>query len=96
LRSLSRAMPEVASPAQRADAALVRHALATLENAEDLIAIGAYRAGSDAWLDECVALRPAIESFIFDGLGGDDDPLVQLATLAHELRRTPGPVPAVA
>jgi FliI/YscN family ATPase len=95
LRSLSRAMPDVASPAQRADAALVRHALATLENAEDLIAIGAYRAGSDAWLDACVALRPAIESFIFDGLGRPDDPLVRLCALANELRRTPGPVPAV-
>ena len=96
LRSLSRAMPDVASPAQRADAALIRHVLATLENAEDLMAIGAYRAGSDAWLDACVGLRPAIESFIFDGLGRPDDPLVRLAALANELRRTPGPVPAVA
>jgi FliI/YscN family ATPase len=96
LRSLSRAMPDVASPAQRADAALIRHALATLENAEDLIAIGAYRAGSDSWLDACIALRAAVEAFIFDGPGYHGDPLVRLAALANELRRTPGPLPAVA
>jgi FliI/YscN family ATPase len=88
LRSLSRAMPDIAAPAHKLDAAIVRHALSTLEQAEDLFAIGAFRPGSDAWLDACVAARPSIEQLIFDGegRGAAHDPVADLADIASRLR----------
>lgn len=96
LRSLSRAMPEIVTHEHRCDAAIVRQAIASLENAEDLFAIGAYKSGSDQWLDACVGLRGAIEALVFDGDGNGADPLKQLAGIAADLRRTPGPLYAVA
>ena len=89
LRSLSRAMNDIVTPVHRADAEIVRHALATLENADDLVALGAYRSGNDAWLDACVVLRDEIERLVFDGAGRDEDPTAALATIAAELRRAP-------
>jgi FliI/YscN family ATPase len=89
LRSLSRAMNDIVTPAHRADAEIVRHALATLENADDLVALGAYRSGNDAWLDTCVVLRDTIERLVFDGAGRDEDPIASLAVIAAELRRAP-------
>ena len=67
LRSLSRLMHTVATPQHRAAASAVRAAIAVLEQAEDLFAIGAYRPGADARLDMAVALRAEIEAFIFSG-----------------------------
>jgi len=96
LRSLSRAMADIVSAPVRADAALVRRALATLEEAEDLFAIGAYRTGGDPWLDACVAVRADIEHLIFDGGRGHADPQKHLASIAAELRRSPGPLQAIA
>ncbi|MBV8082526.1 MAG: hypothetical protein JOY86_06040 [Candidatus Eremiobacteraeota bacterium] len=90
LRSLSRTMSEIVSPAQREDASLVRRALATLEDAADLLAIGAYRTGSDPWLDACVALRGQIDGLVFDGERGCDDPVTRLGEVAGQLRRSPG------
>jgi len=89
LRSLSRAMPEVAGAAHVADAAIVRRALASLQDAEDLFAIGAYRPGADDWLDACVALRGTVESLVFaDGSCGD--PIAALARIAAPLRDAAG------
>lgn len=96
LRSLSRAMTDIVSAEHRRDAALVRRALATLEDAEDLFAIGAYRNGGDAWLDACVAARPAIERLIFDGDAAPAPPDAHLRSIASELRRAPGPLQAIA
>jgi FliI/YscN family ATPase len=90
LRSLSRAMVDIVSVEHRRDAALVRRALSTLEEAEDLFAIGAYRAGGDPWLDACVAARPAIERLIFDEDQERAPAPAQLALIAADLRRTPG------
>ncbi|HME80656.1 MAG TPA: EscN/YscN/HrcN family type III secretion system ATPase [Candidatus Eremiobacteraceae bacterium] len=89
LRCLSRAMSDIVTSQHRADAEIVRHALATLENADDLLALGAYKSGNDAWLDTCVALRDSIENLIFDGAGMREDPVAVLAAIAVELRRAP-------
>jgi len=96
LRSLSRAMPDIVSARARADATLVRRALATLESAEDLFAIGAYRSGGDPWLDACVAVRSEIDCLIFDSDRACADPEKCLASVAAELRRAPGPLQAIA
>lgn len=85
LRSLSRIMSDIVSPEHARDAALVRRGLATLEEAEDLFAIGAYRAGGDPWLDACVAVRPAIERLIFDHGRQAVPAEQQLATIAADL-----------
>lgn len=86
LRSVSRTFAAVAGDRQRADAHLVRRALATLEAAEDLIAIGAYQRGTDSWLDACVAARADIEALVFDGGGGSADAVGALARVADSLR----------
>lgn len=96
LRTLSRVMSDIVSVEHACDAALVRRALASLEEAEDLFAIGAYHAGADAWLDRCVAAKPAIERLIFDDGAQHEPPQQQLAMVAAELRRAAGPVQDVA
>lgn len=86
LRSTSRTMPAVTGERQQRDAALVRRAIATLERAEDLIAVGAYRGGADPWLDTCVAARSSIEALIFDAQARVPDPVGALASIAETLR----------
>ena len=42
--------------------------IATYNNAEDLIAIGAYEKGSDPRIDKAVLLKPVIDSFLQQGI----------------------------
>ena len=42
--------------------------MATYNNAEDLIAIGAYEKGSDPRIDKAVLLKPVIDSFLQQGI----------------------------
>ena len=88
LRSLSRLMDVVATAGHRSDAALVRGAIAALEHAEDLFAIGAYRPGGDRALDAAVRVRDDIDALIFDGSkpATAGDPLQALAAIASRLR----------
>ena len=60
LRSLSRLMPAVASEAHQGNARAVRRMLAVYQRGEDLLRVGAYRAGADPALDQAIALRPHI------------------------------------
>ncbi|HET8540359.1 MAG TPA: FliI/YscN family ATPase [Anaeromyxobacter sp.] len=64
LASLSRLMPAVTSPAHRADAARLRALLAAHERHRDLVAVGAYRRGSDPETDAALDRLPAIEAFL--------------------------------
>lgn len=64
LRSLSRLMPAVASEEHRKQAMLIRRMLASYARGEDLIRVGAYRAGADPELDEAIALRPQIRALL--------------------------------
>lgn len=87
LASMSRLMPNVVTPAHCADAAEVRRAMAALDRAEDLFAIGAYRSGGDLRLDAAVAAREGIERLVFDDCGrAREDPIEALAALAARLR----------
>lgn len=92
LRSVSRIMPRVVSPEHVLDAALLRRALASLEKAEDLFAIGAYQRGGDAWLDACVGVRERMQAWLFQD-ASVAAPLAPLHELAAELRRATGPPP---
>ncbi len=89
LRSVSRIMPLVVSPAHARDAALLRKALASLEKAEDLFAIGAYQRGGDPWLDACVDVRERMQAWLFQDLTSAAPPAA-LHELAAELRRATG------
>jgi len=62
--SLSRVMDRVASGDHRAAAAAVRRLLAAFEEKRDLIALGAYARGSDAWVDRAISAAPELERFL--------------------------------
>ena len=48
-------------------AARLRELLATRRRVEDLVSIGAYRAGSDAQVDRALALGAAIDAWLHPG-----------------------------
>jgi flagellum-specific ATP synthase len=64
LDSISRLMPAVAGGEHREQAALVRRLMAVYARSEDLVRIGAYRAGSDADLDRALRARDAVRAFL--------------------------------
>jgi flagellum-specific ATP synthase len=64
LRSISRLMPDIVPQDQMARAQQVRTWLATYQDAEDLINIGAYSAGTNPRIDQAVSRRDAIDAFL--------------------------------
>jgi flagellum-specific ATP synthase len=62
--SVSRAMHEIASPAQIQVARHFRQALSTFSQHRDLIAIGAYQRGSDPRVDNAITLWPRMQRFL--------------------------------
>lgn len=68
LNSVSRLFPELASKEHQEACGFVRNMIATYNNSEDLIAIGAYVKGTDPRVDKSVALKPVIDSFLQQGI----------------------------
>ena len=64
LRSLSRLMPAVADEQHQRRARAIRRLLAAYARGEDLLRVGAYRAGSDPELDQAIAMRPHIRALL--------------------------------
>lgn len=64
LESISRLMPEITSPDHKQAALAVRDLMATYQENEDLITIGAYRAGSNPKIDTAIALREEIDKYL--------------------------------
>ncbi|MCD6350995.1 MAG: FliI/YscN family ATPase, partial [Armatimonadetes bacterium] len=64
LQSISRLMPQVVPPEQRRLAEEVRELLAAYHEAEDLVNLGAYEAGSNPLLDRALALKPSLDAFL--------------------------------
>ena len=64
LKSISRTLPACQTPEERVVATDARRTLAAFSNMEELIRIGAYRAGSDPAVDRAITLEPALESFL--------------------------------
>ena len=64
LKSISRTMPACQTPDERETVRAAREALSSYANMEELIRIGAYRAGSDPQTDRAIALNPALEDFL--------------------------------
>jgi flagellum-specific ATP synthase len=64
LDSLSRLMPAVTTAEHRMQAATVRRLLAAHARSEDLIRIGAYKAGTDKDLDRAIQAMPLLREFL--------------------------------
>ena len=69
LDSLSRLMPAVTSAEHREQVTVVRRLMAAHARSEDLIRIGAYKAGMDLELDRAIAALPALREFLQQGIG---------------------------
>jgi flagellum-specific ATP synthase len=69
LRSLSRTVPGVNSPAENALTAKARAILATWQDMADLVRLGAYKAGGDPQVDQAIRLAPKIEAFLSQAKG---------------------------
>ncbi len=100
LSSVSRLVGEIISPQVMAAGQQLRAALAVLREKEDLVAIGAYRPGSDPALDAALAHRPRIEQFLRQPVHECTDPqetdarLIELgSSLASELARASEEIP---
>ncbi|HNX96911.1 MAG TPA: FliI/YscN family ATPase [Candidatus Aminicenantes bacterium] len=68
LGSISRLMSEIADADHKRAAGKVRELLAVYRDAEDLINIGAYQAGSNPRIDQAVARMEAIRTFLGQGV----------------------------
>ncbi len=100
LDSVSRLVGEIVSPEIERAGQSLRAALAVLREKEDLVAIGAYHAGSDPALDTALAHRARIERFLRQPVNERAAPLqtdarlLELgASLESELQRLSGEIP---
>ncbi|WP_044932762.1 flagellar protein export ATPase FliI [Butyrivibrio sp. AC2005] len=64
LASISRCMSAIASPEQKKAAGKLKNVLATYSDAEDLINIGAYKAGANKTIDYAVSKIDAVNEFL--------------------------------
>jgi flagellum-specific ATP synthase len=88
LDSISRLMPAVTGDAHREQASLVRKLMAVYARSEDLVRIGAYKAGADPDLDRAIRARDAIRAFLVQDARERlhfSDALGRLAALAAEV-----------
>ncbi len=91
LNSVSRLLPDLASPEERELAQQTVAALSAHAKSRDLIDVGAYRTGSNPELDAALRIMPDLERFLRQGMDevhGRRDALAQLkATFAAGGRR---------
>jgi flagellum-specific ATP synthase len=64
LKSVSRTMPRAADPAYLPAITRARQVMATYADMEELIRLGAYRAGTSAEVDEAIRLHQPLEAFL--------------------------------
>jgi flagellum-specific ATP synthase len=64
LKSVSRTMPKSADQSYLPVIIKARQVMATYADMEELIRLGAYRAGSSAEVDEAIALHEPLEGFL--------------------------------
>ncbi|MCD1572445.1 FliI/YscN family ATPase [Agromyces mediolanus] len=76
LGSVSRVAGRITPPAELADAAALRRALAARTQAQDLIDVGAYQPGANLLVDAALANEHAIDAFLGQRLG-ESTPLEQ-------------------
>jgi len=67
LKSVSRTMPKAAAPDYLPTIMRARQVMATYSDMEELIRLGAYRAGSSPEVDEAITLHEPLETFLRQG-----------------------------
>ncbi len=67
--SISRLMTEIVSPEQKMQASKLRDVLSLYEQNEDLISIGAYKAGTNPRLDYAISKNEQVQTFLKQGIG---------------------------
>jgi len=80
-------MPEISSDAEMRTASAVRQLIATHREAQDLIQVGAYAAGSDPRIDAACAAMPHIENFLRQSVG-ERTPFAETKTRLEALARS--------
>jgi len=92
LHSVSRLTGAIATPAQKQAGRKLRQALAEYRDAEDLIQLGAYVAGSNPGLDASIRLRPELLDFLrqdHSESAGLDETLARMGDLVSRLDTAP-------
>jgi flagellum-specific ATP synthase len=87
--SVSRAMHEIAAPAQLELARRFRQTFSTYQHHRDLIAIGAYQRGSDPRVDAAMALWPRMQKFMQQGIQERTGLAQSVAALEAVLKEVP-------
>src|SRR5436309_12575232 len=83
-KSVSRTMPKAADPAYLPAINRARQIMATYADMEELIRLGAYRAGSSAEVDEAISLHQPLEAFLAQGKE-ESTPLTEAYTRLSEI-----------
>jgi FliI/YscN family ATPase len=97
LNSVSRLTSAIATPKQKVGAQRLRQALSAYHDAEDLIQLGAYVAGTNPVLDTSIRVRPEILDFLRQDQTATcpiDQTLGRLEQLAAHLDQTAPKLPA--
>jgi flagellum-specific ATP synthase len=74
LSSISRLTPKITGPKTKEMCAYIKRMMAVYTEAEDLINVGAYVAGSNAEIDEAIEKMPRINQFLQQGIEEKSDP----------------------
>ena len=91
LGSISRLMNEITTDTHQRCAQTAKRLLAAYAQSEDLINIGAYKAGSNATVDQAIRLRDSFNEFLRQGprVAADfNETIAQLESLANQARDT--------
>src|SRR4051794_39942178 len=103
LESISRLFPDITPPEQRAGAQTIRELMAAYRDHEDLISIGAYRAGANPTVDTAMAMRDEIHRYLRQAIedrSSVESARADLVKLAQQCRQSPkskvqSPKPAI-
>jgi len=91
LESISRVAADVLSPSERALAGEIRDLMATHRDAEDLIAVGAYKKGSSPKIDRAIDTMEGLRSFLRQEVTEAADPAGAWEHLASLVNATSPP-----
>jgi flagellum-specific ATP synthase len=87
LDSISRLLPDLATPEQLAAAAVIRALLAAHRDHEDLISVGAYRPGANPVVDTAITMKDAIDGYLRQDLAQSSSVETARAELVHLAQR---------
>lgn len=81
LRSVSRSLPDCATPAENALIAEARQLLSVQDRVELMVQAGLYVAGTDALADRAIRLFPALDAFLAEPSASPDHAFARLAAI---------------